>query len=175
MDDEASSITASNLFRQRLISVMLQVIKKRLETLLEFEEESSQSEKPQATSFAAAALLIEVAQADSTVDEDEIRQIEQSLINYFGIAADDIENTLHAARKELQESTCLFELTKIINRNWDEAAKIRLVESMWSVVLSDQMIDDNEQHLMRKIKALLHIPQSEFIAAKFRARKSLEP
>ena len=41
---------------------------------------------------------------------------------------------------------------------------------MWRVAYADGVIGAHEQHLMRKIAALLHMPDSAYIAAKLRAR-----
>ncbi len=125
-------------------------------------------------SSAATALLIETARADDDFDESELAQIEQTLVNVLNVDASHIKQTLESAQQELDQATCLHELTSIINSDWEFKAKVNLIEAMWKVVLSDQHIDPNEQHLMRKIKGLLHIPQSEYIAAKLRARDSLE-
>ena len=125
-------------------------------------------------SSAATALLIETARADDDFDESELAQIEQTLVNVLNVDASHIKQTLESAQQELDQATCLHELTSIINSDWEFKAKVNLIEAMWKVVLSDQHIDPNEHHLMRKIKGLLHIPQSEYIAAKLRARDSLE-
>ena len=125
-------------------------------------------------SFAATALLIETARADDHFDESELAQIEQTLVNVLNIDASQIKQTLESAQLELDQATCLHELTSIINNDWEFKAKVNLIEAMWKVVLTDQHINPNEHHLMRKIKGLLHIPQSEYIAAKLRARDALE-
>ncbi len=152
---------------------MLQSIRQRLESLLDLEVENSAGDEPQATACAAAALLIEVARADTVIDDEEMQLIRNALTEHFQIAPQNIENTLDTARKELNQASCLFEMTRLINQNWDVKTKIQLIESMWVVILSDRRLDSNEQHLMRKLKALLHISQAEFIAAKQRARSAV--
>ncbi len=152
---------------------MLQSIRQRLESLLDLETENPAGDEPQATACAAAALLIEVAKADAVVDDEEMQLIRSTLTEYFEISPQDIESTLDKAREELSQASCLFEMTRLINQNWDVRTKIRLIESMWTVILSDHRLDSNEQHLMRKLKSLLHISQTEFIAAKQRARNTV--
>lgn len=153
---------------------MLGKIKQRLTTVLEIENPTSSEEHIPDTASAATALLIEAARSDKDFDSVELEQIERSLETVLRINPDQIKQTLKVAQEELDQATCLHELTSIINSNWDAKAKIDLIEAMWKVVLADQYIDPNEQHLMRKIKGLLHIPQSEYIAAKLRARSSLD-
>ena len=126
------------------------------------------------TSFAATALLLEVARADQNLLESEMQQIETTITTVFAVDVSEVRQTLQSAQTELDQATCLHELTTTINANWDRKEKIDLIEAMWRVVLSDQHLDPNENHLMRKIKELLHIPQSEYIAAKVRATKSTQ-
>ena len=132
-----------------------------------------QKDAPNLTANAAAALLLEAAQADNDLDSTELEQIEKSLIHNLGIDPQNVQQTLREAQQQLDHATCLHEITKIINDNWTVNEKIELIESMWRVVLSDQRLDAHEQHLMRKMKGLLHVPQTEYIAAKVRARESL--
>ena len=153
---------------------MLTTLKKRLEGLLEIDDQTSDDEKASITSFAAAALLIEAAQADTNIDEIEIREIKNSLIESLGVRPQDIDETIQVAKSELEHATCLHQITSTINENWQIRQKVVLIEALWKVVLSDQYLDPNERHLMHKIKGLLHIPQAEYIAAKLRAQNSLE-
>lgn len=153
---------------------MLRQIKQRLTAILEVENPASDWEHIPDTASAAAALLIEAARSDKHFDDVELEQIERSLETVFQIDSDQIKQTLETAQQGLDHATCLHEITSIINSNWDASAKISLIEAMWKVVLADQRIDPNEKHLMRKIKGLLHIPQSEYIAAKLRAKSSIE-
>ena len=152
---------------------MLSAIKQKLATFVPASDENSSEERLLTTAYAATALLIEAAQADNDFDASELRQIEHTLTEVLGIDASEVRQTLDAAQNELQQATCLHELTSIINSEWEFKAKIELLEAMWKVVLTDQYIDPNEQHLMRKIKGLLHIPQSEYIGAKIRAKAAL--
>ncbi len=142
--------------------------------MLLVEDSDMNRDRTWSPSSAATALLIETARADDHFDESELAQIEQTLVNVLNIDASHIKQTLESAQQELDQATCLHELTSIINNDWDFKAKVNLIEAMWKVVLTDQYINPNEHHLMRKIKGLLHIPQSEYIAAKLRARDSLE-
>ena len=154
---------------------MLLQIKQRLTTILEVDNPTSSQEHIPDTASAATALLLETARSDKDFNDVELEQIERSLETVLQIDPDEIKRTLKIAQEELDQATCLHEITSIINSNWNLESKIKLIEAMWRVVLADQHIDPNEQHLMRKIKGLLHIPQSEYIAAKLRARSSLEP
>ncbi len=154
--------------------MILSNLRRNLETFLSVEDDTAKFDSTELTSNAAAALLLEAAQADNQIDDTELEQIELSLVNNLGVNPENIKVIVREAQKQLDHATCLHEITKIINQNWTVKDKISLIESMWKVVLSDQHLDAHEQHLMRKIKGLLHIPQTEYIAAKLRARDALD-
>ena len=153
--------------------VLLSRFKERLTALLVIEDSEPSQDQVWGTSAAAAALLIEAASADDHLDPSELAQIEETLTSVLNVDSTEIEQTLKLAQQNLDHATCLHEITSIINSSWNLETKIDLIEALWKVVLTDQRIDPNEQHLMRKIKGLLHIPQSEYIAAKLRARQAL--
>ncbi len=152
---------------------MLSKFRQNLSSILDFDHTESTPDTTWATSAAATALLIEAASADNHFSQSELQQIEHTLATVLKIDVSQIEQTLQTAQENLDHATCLHEITSVINSNWDNKAKNDLMEALWKVVLTDQRIDPNEQHLMRKIKGLLHIPQSDYIAAKIRAQKAL--
>ena len=154
--------------------LMLNKFRNRLENLLAPDDTAESVEQSTAATFAATALLIEAAQSDSELSDDELAQIKNSLSSQFGIRINEVEKTLQGAHETLDAATCLYEITNIINRDWNLNRKIDLIEAMWKVVLSDSYLDPNENHLMRKIKGLLYIPHAEYINAKIRAQNGLQ-
>ncbi len=148
---------------------MLKKLKAHFEKSLAVEPDSTEQDRKRIGNLAAAALLIEAAQADCNFSSEEFALIRESLISKFDIRDQDIDDLMASARSELDAATCLYEITSAINANWDLSGKTRLMEALWRVVLADQRLDPHEHHLMRKIQGLLYIPQSEYIAAKIRA------
>ena len=50
--------------------------------------------------------------------------------------------------------------------------KIRLIELLWQIAYANESLHKYEEHLVRKIADLLHVPHKAYIAAKFRANES---
>jgi uncharacterized tellurite resistance protein B-like protein len=75
----------------------------------------------------------------------------------------------------MRQATDYYQFTSLINQRFTQAQKERVLESMWRVAYADAAIDAHEQHLMRKIAALLHVSDSAYIAAKLRARDATDP
>ena len=149
---------------------MLLSLKRKLNNAFTVNAASSDDDKQPAINMAVTALLIEAAQADYDFSSDEVDQIRRSLTSKFKIPEQDINDLMESAHAELDSATCLHELTAVINDNWGLSDKVLLLDALWQVVLSDQRLDPHEQHLMRKLQGLLYIPQSEYIAAKIRAK-----
>ena len=79
------------------------------------------------------------------------------------------------AEAEMRHATDYYQFTSLINQRFTQAQKERVLELMWRVAYADAVIDDHEQHLLRKIAALLHVADSAYIAAKLRARDAADP
>ena len=152
---------------------MLATLKQRLERAVPIDKTDSSYDSEQTTRLAATALLIEAAQADNELNATELEHIKSTLVNVLGVKTAQVDEVLSIAQSNLEAATCLHEITSTVNRNWTLDEKILLIEALWQVVLSDEILDPHEQHLMRKIQALLYIPQSAYIAAKMRVRQAL--
>ena len=153
---------------------MLGKFRNHLENLLTPPEAVSNFDPSKLVNSAAAALLIEAAESDSNFSDKELILIKNALSRQLGVHLTQVEDILLEAQKTLDKATCLYEITSVINEHWELSQKIELVEAMWKIVLSDHYLDPHENHLMRKIKGLLYIPQADYISAKIRAQRSVQ-
>ena len=67
------------------------------------------------------------------------------------------------AESEVDDVTCLFEFTRLVNENVDQTQKLKIVEMMWRVSYADLDKDKYEEHLIRKVSDLLYVPHADFI------------
>lgn len=135
----------------------------------------SPSDERQSIQLATAALLVEVARIDSASTADERAAVTRAVLEKFGLAAADAEQLIALAEAEMQQATDYFQFTSLVNRHFNQAQKLRIIESMWRVAYADAELSAHENHLMRKIAELLHIPHGDYIAAKMRARDDGQP
>jgi uncharacterized tellurite resistance protein B-like protein len=122
--------------------------------------------------LAAAALLFEAARADFDLDSAEQDALYMLVREQFELEEQEAIQLLALAEKEAHNSSGLYDFTNLINQHWSIEERTRLIDNMWQVVYADGRLDDNEQHLMRKIQNLLHVPHLDYIAAKFRHKPS---
>jgi len=119
---------------------------------------------------AVASLLYETARVDHDVKESDLRTAADSLREIFALPEDQAQVLLSHAAEPHQRPTSYHPLVKMINKRFSAEQKYRLVEHMWRVAHADHEVDMYEDHLVRKIAELLHVPHSAFITAKHRAR-----
>ena len=120
--------------------------------------------------LATAALLVEIMRADYTARADERETIFRALATAFGdLSPDETRELLARAEERAEGVTSLYEFTRIINRQFDPDQKAHVVELLWRVAWADGDLDKYEEHLVRRIADLLHVPHSVFIRMKHRA------
>lgn len=117
----------------------------------------------------AAVLMLEIALADSAVDEDEIKVIEQAMSNHFHMDTDEIREIIDVARTEVDHAISLHDFTRIVNSELDGEEKVIVVELLWRVAVADNVIDKYEEYFIRKIADLLYVSHKDYIKAKHRA------
>ena len=122
--------------------------------------------------LATAALLVEMVHADADESADELQAVWAALKSAFDLDDDTITTIIKLAQDERDAATCLHEFTRSLNDVLDADGRTRVVELLWQVAYADGRLDVYEEHLVRKVADLLHVPHSAYIHAKLRAAPS---
>ena len=144
---------------------MIKRIKDLLSNFSKQEEEIAE-EKISTLDKACSALLIEVAYADKIFDESEIISLKESLKETYNIDAQIIDELILDSKKTVDESTSLYEYSRVVNEEFDYPDKLELLSRIWKLAFADGNLDKYEDHLIRKISDLIHISHSDFIKIK---------
>ena len=144
------------------------MIKKIKDLLSNFsnQEEEIEDEKISSLDKACSALLIEVAYADKVFDESEINSLKDSLKETYNIDEEIIKELISDAKKTVDESTSLYEYTRVVNDEFNYSDKLELLSRIWKLAFADGNLDKYEDHLIRKISDLIHISHADFIKIK---------
>lgn len=119
--------------------------------------------------LASAALMVEMLHVDEEVNELEEIMIHQLLQQRFKLNADEIASLLDLAYDKKHEATDYYEFTSLLNQHYSQEQKIMLVEDLWQIAYADNVLDKFEEHLVRRLAELLHVPHHEFIRTKHSA------
>ena len=102
-----------------------------------------------------AALLIHVAKIDENYEDKEKEIIKKTLIE-LGAASSNIDKLISDASVIEENSNQILNFTREV-KNAPESDKIRIIESLWKIIYSDDNADMYETNLMRRLAGLLYI------------------
>ena len=102
-----------------------------------------------------AALLIHVAKIDEKYEEKEKEIIKKTLIE-LGAASSNIDKLISDASVIEENSSQILNFTREV-KNASESDKIKIIESLWKIIYSDNSADMYETNLMRRLAGLLYI------------------
>ncbi len=102
-------------------------------------------------------LMIEAANSDGNIDNQELEKINNILIEIFKEDKNEVDIMLKKAFENRNNSKSLYYYTSKINKNFSDKKKILLIETLWEIVLSDGKIHDYESSLIRRLSGLLYI------------------
>lgn len=107
--------------------------------------------------LAAVALLVEAAHMDENFDDAERDAISGAIGSHFSLTAEESETLIAQAEQAHGEASDLHRFTSTINKRYEEADRIKLMEMLWEVVYADDTLDHYEANLIRRLGALLHV------------------
>ena len=100
-------------------------------------------------------LLIHAAKIDEIYTDKERDIIKKTILN-LGIEKNEIEKILNEAENIESNSNQLLEFTREI-KQLNQEDKIKIVESLWEIIYSDDQSDIYEANLMRRLTGLLYL------------------
>lgn len=121
--------------------------------------------------MAAAALMVEMLHVDQQVTTEENEKIRHILRQRFNLDSMEIESLIDLAQQEKREATDYYAFTSLINEHYTQQQKIGLVEDLWRLAYADNELDKYEEHLLRRLAELLHVPHRDFIRTKHKTLK----
>jgi len=119
-----------------------------------------------------AALLIHAAKIDENYEEQEKVIIKKTLIE-LGVESSNIDNIIVNAETIEKNSNQILNFTKEV-KNSSQSDKIRVVESLWKIIYSDNKADMYEMNLMRRLCSLLYIESSTMGDIKEKIKRELK-
>lgn len=133
-------------------------------------EEETRTHSEEDLQLAAAVLMVELSRADYEVDKAEQRAVRHAVTRHFNLSDSEADELIKAAEAEADAAVSLYRYTGLINAHWGPGEKARLIEMLWRITFSDEEMHHYEEHLVRRLSDLLHVPHREFLKAKHRVQ-----
>ena len=102
-----------------------------------------------------AALLIHAAKIDENYSNKEEEIIKQTLIE-IGVEEKNIEKVIDNGKKIEENSNQILDFTKEI-KIMNSEDKSKIIETLWRIIYSNNIADEYETSLMRRLAGLLYI------------------
>ena len=103
----------------------------------------------------SAALLIHAAKIDENYTEKEKSIIKKTLIE-LGVKEDRLNEIYNEAEDIEKNSNQILDFTREIKNSNDEF-KVKITETLWSIIYSDGSSDMYEDNFMRRLTGLLYL------------------
>tara|TARA_B100000482_G_C12472033_1_gene245243 strand:- start:6 stop:407 length:402 start_codon:yes stop_codon:yes gene_type:complete len=101
-----------------------------------------------------AALLVHAAKIDEHYSDKE-KKIILLFIKSFAEKSEFVEEILKEAENLERDSNQLLDFTNIIKKN-SQDFKARIIKELWKIIISNDISDEYEANLMRRICGLIY-------------------
>ena len=136
-----------------------------------FKNKSEDRENNNSSYSKVAALLVHAAKIDENYEDKEREIIKKTLIE-LGAENSKIDKVVLDAEVIEANSNQILDFTKEV-KSMSEVDKIKIVESLWKIIYSDNSADIYETNLMRRLAGLLYINAKTMGELKQRIKKEL--
>ena len=122
---------------------------------------------------ATTILLFSIANADNTIEKEEISSIKDIVQDFFSIDSKETYSIIEDSIVEFKKSTSFFKYAQILNETFTYQDKIDFICCVFEVAYADNELHFREQHLIKQIAGVLNIENSDLIKAKLEIKKYL--
>ena len=121
---------------------------------------------------AVAVLVHEARRADYEEGSGESQVAVAALADLFALDAKEAAALLAHGREKAQQLSSFYAPLTVIKREYGLAERVRLIEHLWRITFAEGGLSLYEDHYVRKIAHLLHVPNTDSMMARNRARPS---
>ena len=129
--------------------------------------------EPQDDSYSKiAALLIHAAKIDEAYEKKEEDIIKETLID-LGAPISEINKIMSKAIAVEENSNQILDFTREV-KNVPDSDKIKIIESLWKIIYSNDSADIYETNLMRRLSGLLYVDTKTMGDLKLKVKSGLK-
>ena len=112
------------------------------------------------------ALAYEIAISDGKLDESELKNLKAEIVKkseQLNLNADDV---FKAIEQHSSESVSFNDFINQINDNFHKDQKLQMIEFLWKTAYADNILEVNEERLIRRIANMIKIKDMEVLKIK---------
>ena len=120
----------------------------------------------------AYALAYEVAIADGDIDNGELKRIKSGLLRISDKLSQSSDELFEIIEEHNRNSVSFYEFVGDINNNFTKEQKLALIKLLYETAYADNILEVNEERLIRRIAELIKIKSSLVLKVKEEVRSS---
>jgi len=122
--------------------------------------------------IATCALFLEIANSDENFSDNEKELIVSLLKNEFDLSNEEVDSLIGTTKQTINKSIDIWQFTNLINQNFSDEEKIKILENIWKIIYADEKLDTYEDYLAHKISNLLRLPHKTLIESKMKVKNN---
>ena len=131
-----------------------------------FKKNKVQAEKPKNLKLISLCLAFEVANADNEIDSKE-RDLLLSLIKEnIDVSLISEKDILQVIQEDSKKSISFYDIIRDINKGLNKEEKVDIIKMLWEVAYADNVLDVDEERIIRRSAEMLGIKPSIVLQTK---------
>ena len=135
-------------------------------------EEPANNYSKEEVLLVSASLAYEVAKSDGDIGETELDKIKDQLEDVKRHVDKEATELLSKIESKSDESVSFYDLVTLVNENFTLDQKHMLIRFLWDVAYADNVLEADEERLIRRIADLLAIKDVKVLRLKDDAKTS---
>ena len=131
-----------------------------------FKKKEVKEEKPKNLKLIALCLAFEVANADNDIDDREKSLILEKIKNTIDISILNEKEIYNVIKEESNKRVSFYDIIHDINTNLDKEEKIKILRLLWEIAYADDVLDVDEEKIIRRSAEMLGIKPSIVLKTK---------
>ena len=111
-------------------------------------------------------LAYEVARSDGNISKDELQLLLDEINKISENVGKSQKDILDVIEIYSKNSISFYEFIEDINKEYSKDEKLSLIEFLWNVAYADNILEVNEERLIRRIAELIKIKDIEVLKLK---------
>ena len=131
-----------------------------------FKKKEVKEEKPKNLKLIALCLAFEVANADNDIDDREMDLILEKIKNTIDLSVLNEKEIYDVIKEESDKRVSFYDIIHDINTNLDKEEKIKILKLLWEIAYADEVLDVDEEKIIRRSAEMLGIKPSIVLKTK---------
>ena len=131
-----------------------------------FKKKEVKEEKPKNLKLIALCLAFEVANADNDIDDREKDLIIEKIKSTIDVSVLNEKEIYNVIKEESDKRVSFYDIIHDINTNLDKEEKIKILRLLWEIAYADEVLDVDEEKIIRRSAEMLGIKPSIVLKTK---------